>query len=846
MKNIITIAKRELRTYFDSPIGYIFAIVFLLVLTSLFISGFFIYPRAEMRGFFNHLPIVLCIFIPAVSMRLWAEDRKENTWEMLLTLPMKGWELTLGKFSAALVFYCIALAGTLTIPVMLGSLGSPDFGPIIGAYIGSVLLGAIFLAMGIFFSALVADQIVAFVLSLMASFTLFLLGTDLISAVIDSSWDGLGSFLAKVLGVTRHFNSFAKGVIELGDILYFAVWIIVFLFLNTLYIEGRMREGYKKHFAVMVAMCVAIGLTFNWITADTTLFRLDLTEDRIYTVSNATKRVLTSLDTPVQITLYITPKDKMPTQMREMEEDILDKLQEIDLASGGYIDYKAMHMEASNALAAMRDEEDGTEEKDEKDNLIEKRMLDKGVKPFNIQALEADQVINKLIYSSIGIAYKDRPEEFIPQVIPQSLDDLEYNLMNIVYKISREHKPSIALVAPKQDIKINPQIAMLYRQMGREVPRSEDPYEYLEKFLEIEKYATHRVKISQREHLPEEYDTIVVVNPEGFTERQKWEVSRALHEGKNVIIAVQNEEWNYQLQRNTIAITKKEINPEINDLLSEYGIEVISDSLMDIAHQPLTVMDRSNPFAQLTGQGLTLDLPTQIVVNPETMNKDVPVTAKLSQIGYMWGSALKADEKKLKELGLKKTVLISSSNDSWTTKTSPQLMDEDVRTPEERARQGSKAGMKVGPFPLAILIEGQFPAGLSGKSRPEYRNEPVDPQMAQFSPPTPVDAPVTEAKPAPGKLIVIGCSTLFRKEFMNEGGRDFFINAVDSLTLSNDLVEIRGKKRIDRAFAQPTNHVRAMWKFIVLALIPLIFAFWGIYGGITRQRSRDIYTMKFS
>jgi len=840
MKNILTIAKRELRAYYESPIGYIFSIVFLLVLPSLFMSSFFIFPRAEMRSFFVQLPIILCVFIPAVSMRLWAEDKKENTWEMLLTLPMKAWELTLGKFFAALIFYTVALAGTLTIPVMLSVLGAPDFGPIIGAYFGSVLLGALFLAMGIFFSALVADQIVSFVLTLMAAFTTFLLGTELIVSVINSTISGLGSFLSKVLGVTHHFNSFAKGIIEVGDILYFVIWITVFLFLNTVYINGRMRPGYRSNFAAVFVLCIGIGLSFNYLITDKSMARLDLTEDKIFTVSKASERILTSLDTPVQITLYITSKDKMPNQMSKLETNILDKLEEIDLASGGFIDYKAIHMEASNALSALRNDEN--EDKDEKDDLIEKRMLDKGVQPFQVQALEEDQVITKLVYSSIGIAYKDRPEEFIPQVLPNTIDNLEYNLMNIIYKISRDHKPSVALVAPKTNVNVPPQLAALYRQMGRPVPRSEDPYAYLEKFLEMEKYDINRVKISQRSRLPEKYDTLVVVNPKTASDRKKWEIARALYEGKNVIIAVQNEEWQYKLNRNNMDITKRSVNPGINDLLKEYGIEINENTLMDTEHQPLTVQNSSNPLAQMLGQGITLDLPTQIVVKAETMNKDVPITSKLSTITYMWGSALNTDQNKFDELKLKKTTLMSSTALSWTAKTSTQLTDRDLMKPAERALHGGGKAVKIGPFDLAILVEGQFPKGLCAKDRPEYAEEAVDPAMARFSPPVPDDAPAGELIAGEGKLLVVACSTLFTKDFMNEANRDFFINSVDSLTLSNDLVEIRGKKRIDRAFKKPSSAGLFFWKFVTLGLMPLLFLAIGIGGTIMRSKSRDAYT----
>ena len=166
MKNIVTIFRRDIAAYFTSPMGYIFMIVFLLLSVGLYITSFFTFPVANMHPYFRLLPILLCVFVPPVTMRVWAEERKENTWEMLLTFPMRARELVLGKFLASLAFLTITLAGTLTVPIMLIVLGNPDNGAIVGGYLGTLLLGAFFLSIGIFFSGLCKDQIVAFVVTL--------------------------------------------------------------------------------------------------------------------------------------------------------------------------------------------------------------------------------------------------------------------------------------------------------------------------------------------------------------------------------------------------------------------------------------------------------------------------------------------------------------------------------------------------------------------------------------------------------------------------------------------------------------------------------------------------------
>jgi ABC-type transport system involved in multi-copper enzyme maturation permease subunit len=452
MKNILTIIRRDLGYYFTSPIGYIFMIVYVLMSVGLYTTSFFVMPTADMRPYFMNLPILLCVFIPAVTMRVWAEERKENTWEMLLTFPMKSRELVLGKFFAALAFYALTLAATFTIPLMLAVLGNPDAGALFGGYFGALLMGAFFLSMGIFFSGFFKDQIVAFVVTLLVCFGVFLLGMEFIAAYLDGVVAGLGSMLSTLVGVTDHYGAFTRGVVELGDLLYFLAWTVIFLMLNIMYIEGRNRPKAKLTFGVAVTMCVVIGLLFNWLITGQRIARWDATEDKIYTVSEASSEILAKLDAPVQVKVYITPKDKMPTGMTKLEQDITDKLEEIRMASSGHIQYSVVHLEAANALADMNkmpemDKPEGKDEGNKEEKAIETRMLDKGVEPFPVQAMSNDQVTSQLVYSSIGIGYKDKKEEILPRIMPENLIELEYKVVSTVYKLTRPKAPVVALVA---------------------------------------------------------------------------------------------------------------------------------------------------------------------------------------------------------------------------------------------------------------------------------------------------------------------------------------------------------------------------------------------------------------
>ena len=240
MDDVKIIFKREFEAYFYSPIAYVFSIIFILLNSGLYMFHFFFFGNADMRAFFSSLPFVLgVIFIPAVTMRLWSEEKKLGTIELLLTLPMKTEHVVLGKYLASFVFYLVALSGTLVIPIALLFLGQPDMGPIIGGYFGAVMLGAFFLAIGIFISGFFTDQIVSLIITSLACGFFVLIGWQYVPMVIDGWIPGLGEFLYNYVGVSRHFNDIERGVIDIKSIVYFLSLTALFLYLNAKALERR-------------------------------------------------------------------------------------------------------------------------------------------------------------------------------------------------------------------------------------------------------------------------------------------------------------------------------------------------------------------------------------------------------------------------------------------------------------------------------------------------------------------------------------------------------------------------------------------------------------------------------
>jgi ABC-2 type transport system permease protein len=234
-KHINTIMHKELRGYFDSPLAYIFITVFLVMMSWLFFRGFFLGETASMRPFFNLIPWVFLFLVPAISMRLWAEETKMGTTETLLTSPVTEWEAVLGKFLASFSFLIITLMLSIVLPGILFFVGSPDWGMIIGGYFGAILMGGAYLAIGLWISSLTNNQIIAFIVSVLIIFILLIVGEPIVLETAPS----LLAPTFKYLGMAAHFKSVLRGVIDTRDIAYYVTLMGVFLYLNVTSLKSR-------------------------------------------------------------------------------------------------------------------------------------------------------------------------------------------------------------------------------------------------------------------------------------------------------------------------------------------------------------------------------------------------------------------------------------------------------------------------------------------------------------------------------------------------------------------------------------------------------------------------------
>jgi ABC-2 type transport system permease protein len=243
LRPAFVVARRELAGYFATPVATVFIVVFLVLagVLTFGVGNFFARAQADLVAFFSFLPWLLLLFVPALTMRLWAEERRLGTIELLLTLPVAPWQAVLGKFLAAWAFCAVAIALTFPFWITVNILGSPDNGVILSGYIGSLLVAGAFLAIGSAVSALTRNQVIAFVLAVVVSFLFAASGTAVVAEFLSSRLPLLAE-AARSISVFERFNGFVRGVVELRDLVFFASLIAFFLFVNAVVLDHRKAD----------------------------------------------------------------------------------------------------------------------------------------------------------------------------------------------------------------------------------------------------------------------------------------------------------------------------------------------------------------------------------------------------------------------------------------------------------------------------------------------------------------------------------------------------------------------------------------------------------------------------
>lgn len=427
MSHVLSIAKKELRAYFLSPIALIFlgAFLFLSLATVFVFKGFFARGIADVRPLFSLLPVYLIFLSAAVTMRLWSEEQKMGTLEVLLTMPVKVHHLVLGKFLGALGLTAVALILTLGVPITVSLLGDLDWGPVVGGYLAALLLAGAYLSIGTFVSSLTENQIVALMLTVVVCGAFYLVGEDFIT----SQFGNRPAEVLAAIGTGARFESIRRGVVDLRDLLYYVGIVAVFLSLNTYVLmskgwsDGQRTASKRNNATLAVVLAAANVLLLNLWMSDVGGLRVDMTERGEYSISKVTKKMIRGLDEPLLIRGYFS--DKTHPLLAPMVPRIRDMIEEYGEVSGGKV------------VTEYVDPREDEELEKEANQLY-------GIKsfPFKIADRLDQSVVNS--YFSILVKYGDQYEVLnfsdLIEVQVSGVSDVEVKLRNLEYDLTRAIK----------------------------------------------------------------------------------------------------------------------------------------------------------------------------------------------------------------------------------------------------------------------------------------------------------------------------------------------------------------------------------------------------------------------
>lgn len=390
--------RRELAAYFTNPAAYIVTGLFLIFSGVLFFSTFFLNGRADLRNYFSLLPLLLSLFVPALTMRLFSEELRSGSFETLLTLPVTEVQITIGKFLAAFVTSAAMICPTLFYVVTARVFGRVDAGPIVGGFAGALFLCAAYSAIGIFASGSTKNQIIAFFTALSVSFALTLVGSLLVFLPAP-----LVSFFSW-LSVTTHFQSISRGIVDSRDMLYFVALSAGFL----LFTIKKFVINWTKENSVDLALALVILILAN-LAGSKAFFRLDLTEQKIYSLSKASKELVHNLQEPLSVNVFFS--SDLPAPYNNVDQYLRDILLEYKAAANKNFTYKFFDMNKEDSQEAARSY---------------------GLNQTQVQKVETTEVSAKAVWMSAAIVYGDNVKTFDSL---NSTAGLEYTLTTSMSKM---------------------------------------------------------------------------------------------------------------------------------------------------------------------------------------------------------------------------------------------------------------------------------------------------------------------------------------------------------------------------------------------------------------------------
>jgi ABC-2 type transport system permease protein len=794
---MLTILKKEITSYLSSLVAYVTIGVFLLVL-GLFLwvfpdSSILDYGYAGLDSLFSTAPYLFMFLIPAITMRSLAEERREGTFELLLTRPVTDGQIILGKFFACVMLVLFALIPTLVYYYSVWVLGTPqgniDTGAVIGSYIGLFLLGSAFAAIGMFASSVSKNQVIAFTIAVFLSF-FFYSGFDSLSTLL--SLQNLG---IQHLGITEHYQSVSRGVLDTRDLGYFVCLSALFIWFTLLVIKiQRQKTADKKGLISGLGFIIAIG-----IISSITFTRFDFTTEKRFTISKISRVILDSLPKEVKVTVYLQG-DNFPAGFKRLQGATRDMLNDLQAYSHGKLQFDFV-----DPLKGLSNDQQQQTMQD---------LVSRGVEPTNLSVKTDNGLTQKLIipFAMVSADGKEIPVKLLltriglsdAAQLNNSIQNLEYAFSSAIKKVTSGGKPRIGFTEGHNeltDLQLN------------------DAMKSLSDGFETDRVDLKTIPFS----LLEKIKLLVIPKPDKpFTELEKFKLDQFVMRGGRVLWTIDQVSAELDSLRGHGG-EQLSFNKQLNldDQLFVYGVRINYDLIADMNCAQIPVAT-----GNVGGQAQIQNVPWLFYPVLVPLSKH-PVVKNLDGIRTEFISTIDTISSK----GTKKTILLASSpyNKKFNAPymLSLQALEQE---PDPKTFQNP-------PKTVGILLEGKFKSDFMNRPLPEGLKEKIE--------------SLPESKPT--KMIVISDGDVFKNQVGNDGSpfplgydhytqqsygnKNLLLNIADYLTDDSGLIALRTKEIKIRLLDRARIRGEKLYWQVINNVIPLAFVLiFAIFQHYIRKR----------
>ena len=800
---MFSLLKKEIASFLGSLTGYLVVFVFLLA-TSLFLwvfPGNYNIPEsgyASLDGLFSLAPWVYLFLVPAITMRLFAEEKRLGTMEILLTRPLSTLQIVVAKFLAGLLLVSISLIPTLVYFYAVYALGNPvgcmDTGGTWGAYLGLFFLAAIYVAIGLLASALTDNPVFAFILALFLSFIAYL-GFDLVGSM------QIPSAIQQIitgLGINEHYNSISRGVVDSRDLVYFLAVVSIFLWLTSriIHFHKANLQNEIKSGGIVLAVLIIVSIVSGQV-----FFRIDLTAEKRYSITDVSVNLVKDLKEPVNITLYLD--GELPAGFRNLKKSIQEKI----------ADYNAYSSKLINLIVV--DPYEITDVK-RRDQLFAE-LASKGLQPTDIHQNTEKGTITRRIFPGAIIDYgnkqlavnllKNNQNTSAEANWNASIENLEYEFSSAFAQLMNEQKQSVAFLTGQGEL------------------NEHEVHDFAGALAE--KYNVFGISTQELSSNGQRVKTLIIANPsQKFTEADKFQVDQFLMNGGRILWLMNPVAVSLDSLSNGYMTLAFPQNLNLDDQLFRYGVRLNTNLVQDAQCLliPVNTAPKGSP-AKWT--------PAPWYYSPLLFPSQNHVISK--NIGMLKSEFVSTIDTVGKGDKVHKTVLLTSSGRSLVSQTPVEISLASINSSADSRLFGQPAQT------VGVLLEGTFTS--------VYKNRMIDPSWGNLSSVRTESQPTKMVVFADGNLVAnqyrlangvpeympLGYDRFSKQTFAN---KELLINAVSYLNDDNGLMELRSKAfKIRLLDKVRVKEEKLKWQILnVLLPLLLISVFGAIYIYLRRKK----------